>query len=45
MANINMDLGDWLRKQLEDADADMLREMVTTMAEMPTPARELVYRR
>jgi putative transposase len=34
MANINMDLGDWLRKQLEDADADMLREMVNTMAEM-----------
>ena len=29
-----MDMLAWLRKQLEDADADLLREMVQTLAEM-----------
>lgn len=30
----NMDLLDWIRKQLEEADADLLREMVHTFTEM-----------
>ena len=34
MANTNMDWRDWLCKQLAEADVDMLREMVSNMAEM-----------
>ena len=34
MANTNMDWRDWLCKQVVEADVDLLREMVTTMAEM-----------
>lgn len=33
MITDRMDVLDWLRKQLEDADADLLREMVRTFAE------------
>lgn len=33
MAELTMDLMAWLRKQLEEADADLLREMVRTFAE------------
>ncbi len=33
MAKNSMNLRDWLRKQLEDADTDLLREMVQTFAE------------
>ena len=33
MAETTMDLLGWLRKQLEDADADLLREMVRSFAE------------
>jgi hypothetical protein len=32
MANPNMDPLSWLRNQLETADTDLLREMVTTFA-------------
>ncbi len=34
MANTNMDWRDWLCKQVVEADVDLLREMVVTMAEM-----------
>mgnify|MGYP000129693303 CR=1 FL=1 len=34
MANTAMDLLGWLRKQLEEADADLLREMMRLMAGM-----------
>ena len=34
MANTTMDLMEWLRKQLEEADTDLLREMVNFMAGM-----------
>ena len=33
MINTRMDMNDWLRKQLEEADPDPLREMVRTFAE------------
>lgn len=34
MVNPTMDLMEWLRKQLEEADTDLLREMMTLMAGM-----------
>ncbi len=34
MINDRMDMNDWLRKQLEEADPDLLREMVRSFAEM-----------
>ncbi|NPV60893.1 MAG: IS256 family transposase [Actinobacteria bacterium] len=34
MANTNMDWHEWLCKQVVEADVDLLREMVATMAEM-----------
>ncbi len=34
MANPTMDLLEWLRKQLEEADTDLLREMMRLMAGM-----------
>ena len=33
MINTRMDMSDWLRKQLEEADPDLLREMVRSFAE------------
>lgn len=33
MINDRMDVNDWLRKQLEQADPDLLREMVRSFAE------------
>ena len=33
MANDNMDLLGWLRKQLSEAEPDLLREMVKSFAE------------
>lgn len=34
MVNTTMDLLEWLRKQLEEADTDLLREMIRMMAQM-----------
>ena len=34
MVNHTMDLMEWLRKQLEEADTDLLREMMRLMAGM-----------
>lgn len=34
MVNTTMDLLEWLRKQLEEADTDLLREMIRLMAQM-----------
>ena len=33
MINTRMDMNEWLRKQLEEADPDLLREMVRSFAE------------
>lgn len=33
MIDMSMDMLSWLRKQLEDADGNLLREMVATFAE------------
>ena len=34
MINSRMDMNDWLRKQLETANPDLLREMVRSFAEI-----------
>ena len=38
MINDRMDVNEWLRKQLEQAEPDLLREMVQTFAETHIPA-------
>ncbi|CAN5845839.1 hypothetical protein BH23ACT5_BH23ACT5_19440 [soil metagenome] len=47
MINDGMDIDEWLRKQLEGADPDLLGEMVRSFAEtlMSADADETVARR